>query len=292
MLDSWIEIQNISKKLGVGTWSYHKLVLFENCPRLFQNKYLCAKPLKVSDPNKIFYEIPAKVGIFIHKVMETCLQEPDTPNSFSSAWVRTLKTCRLVTEEKLMADRLRPQVNAIVLRLRAAAVKYTLDIQIEKMLTVPGVVGFADYVGASPDGRHVLLLDFKTHSHSLDREKKVTAQLTFYAMLLFEMYADLGLIDIGCAYIPDADVKTIKSIHREELFEIEKHWVRRINTALGMLEVFMRDFPQIQAAGFPPSKGDACEWCSDRKTCEEFKKKKKRKKKKPSKLEKPGKGDF
>ena len=274
MLDSWIEIQNISKDLGVGTWSYHKLTLFENCPRLFQNKYLNAKPTKETDANKIFYEMPTQVGIFIHKVLETCLQEQNTTDNFSSVWVKTQKDCRLVTEEKLMADRLRPQVKAILLRLRAAADKYTLSVQLEKMLTIPGVIGFADYIGSSPKGEHILLLDFKTHSHTPDREKRVKEQLMFYALILFKMYSDLNRIDIGCAYIPDADVKMLKSVHRNELLKIDTHWIRRINTALGMLEVFMRDFPQIQAAGFPASKGEACAWCSEKKTCETYKQRK------------------
>jgi len=258
-LYDWTELKDKSNKLGLGDWSYHKVKLANSCPLLFQETYLRPHvPTTHTDKNKQFKGVSTKVGIMLHSLFETCLLAPALPVEIT--WLPMVKAHKLLAEEQKLANRLQPSVTKLVQRLRAAIAKYKLHIHIELKLKPTGMLGYADFVGITEDGKSALLLDYKSYNETEERAESVARQLSFYTLCLMLDFPGITSVKGGCVYIPEESIKYQPVVYRDRLDLLEKYWFERLSTTINMIA----DLKAMRPKGedFPYFKGEACLWCT------------------------------
>ena len=246
------EIQTASTNLNLnlGPWSYSKLKLFENCPRLFQAKYLTRK---YKEPGVQFDSIPSKVGTFIHAVIADCLEKGVDKYHFNTVWIDLSKVHRLLSEERDIAHTLKYHAQAIIVKLEAAIKRYQLNLFLEKKICISGLLAYIDFLGITSRSKSAIVLDHKTHKSTPERLSLVQDQLSFYALCVFMQYPSLHFIQAGCSFVPDEKVALENITPRTDLPDLLQAWGTRLNAAV----------TQIQEGTFPAKKGPACAWCKD-----------------------------
>ena len=250
------DIVQIIEALGLGRWSFSKLSLFEACPKAFQATYL-QKQNHTTGASK-FDAVPAKVGTFIHKVFETSLTPAIAPPEFLALWAGLVKSAGLTHEELLAANSFKSNVRQLTTRLHRAVDQQGAVTNTEHRMIHGPFICFTDLVLNAPGKPWAVLLDYKTHSRTKDRDAKVKDQLALNALLYFWCNPSVEEIKVGAVYVPDEDVVFFKVYRRsKDLAKLEQHWLKRCWDAMALIQ----EYKLAGAFPIPKKKSPVCTWC-------------------------------
>lgn len=254
------DIIKTSEERGLGQWSFSKLSLFETCPRAFQVAYLLKSDNNNNNNNNAakLDAVPAKVGTFVHSVFEKAFTYSKPELDFLPLWAGLLKSTGLTREETLGVNTLKSNVRNLITRINSAICKHAAVPSTEQRMKHKPFICITDLVLNSINGKWAVLLDFKTHSRSPDRDKKVKDQLALNALLYFWNHPDVEEIKVGAVYVPDEDVVFFKVYRRTKDFsKLEQHWLKRCADAMSLIGTYQatKNFP------IPKKKTPACAWC-------------------------------
>lgn len=263
VLPNWPALNAKSVSLGLKMWSFSRLRLLENCPRLFQATYLFHS---TSNKKTIrLQHIPASVGIFVHNIFETLLNSPD--KNFAEVWMAKIEAAGFTLAEKEAVYKYRYNTQNLVDRLQKAVIKWGLYLQMERRFMHSPLIAYLDFMGLTPSQKTAILLDFKTYSKgkgakptkkTKTKAQNLKDQLSLYSLLIFLEYDSVQEIKAGCVHIPDEDVSFNPVVYRKALPALEQRWFKRFSEAINIIEHYQNTDP----TDFPATKGEACTWCT------------------------------
>lgn len=255
---------------GALPTSYSRANITIVCPRQYHLRYVERTPGGTPLRSE-----PARVGKFIHTVMQYCIEKGDAFGftdedvDFDLIWHQTAKSYNLSVAEYNMAQTMRTETRNVLSRFLRTIRERQLSPMPEVKVTMNKAyevkrntkyenrvfTGSIDLLAFSANRNRAILVDYKTHRRSEDRAEEVALQTAIYSLFTFLRYPETQLIQAGCAYIPDEDVDLTTKFDRDRDFPF---LVDKVTDFFSKVRDVHQNAPEV---GMPPLKSKYCDWC-------------------------------
>jgi len=248
--------------------SYSKVKLALACGRMYKARYIDKKS---EDITQVYEPAPARVGKFLHKVLEYAVEKGQNFGydidsvDFGLTWQAVQKDMQLTSSEWDMATAMRHFTRERLISVLDLIQKYGLDPRPEKQFNMnlqgrmvhnapyPAkfFTGYIDLWATTPNARAAILLDYKSHKKSDENAEDLARQTALYTYFMFLAAPKVETIQPGGVYLPENLTDLHPIVRRCELQTLEDT----------VLEWLARYYEKLKAGDFEPSVSKQCNWC-------------------------------